>query len=80
MLNQCGRQKQVGGLLLCMWGSGSSGMLCWYLRGWRPLRHNEGHTASQSDDNPAVCIKGFVLVGLAADPPEVATLFIFPLS
>lgn len=45
-----------------------------------PPWHNDGHTPSPSDDNPAMCIKGFVLVGLATEHPGVTTLFIFPLS
>lgn len=44
------------------------------------LRCNGGHTALQSNDNPAVCIKGFVLAGPATECPRVMTLFIFPLS
>lgn len=53
---------------------------CWYLRGWWSSWCNGGHTALQSDDNPAVCIKGFVVAGLATECPRVMTLFIFPLS
>lgn len=51
-----------------------------YLRGWWPPWHNDGHTQSLRNDYPAMCIKGFVLVGLATERPGVTMLFIFPLS
>ena len=52
----------------------------WYLRDWWPPRHNDGRTPLPSDDNPVVCIKGFVGVGLVTEHPTVPTLFIFPPS
>lgn len=61
--------------MLCTWEP--SEVSCWYLRaGW----HNDGHTPPPSEENPTMCIKGFVLVGLATEHPEVTMLFIFPLS
>lgn len=38
------------------------------------------HTPPPSDNNPAMCMKGFVLLELAAERPRVMVLFIFPLS
>lgn len=38
------------------------------------------YTPLPSDNNPAMCIKGFVLLELAAEYPRVMVLFIFPLS
>lgn len=37
------------------------GAQCWYPQGTLPLLHNDGDKASQSDDNLAMHIKGFVL-------------------
>lgn len=51
-----------------------------HLRGWWSSRCDDGLALLPSDDNAAVCIKGFALVGLATEHPEVMTLFIFPLS
>lgn len=79
--NQWGKWKRAGGQMSCKWESKSSADRAAIFEVRSPPRSMMmAHTPSPGHNNPAMCIKGFVLLELAAEHPRVTMLFIFPLS